>query len=253
MENTGKPLAVQAACGSAEITELGLTCSDADACPVFLELSSVAAQGNRLFVAGNLHTASTTIWSVFLKSEDMGKTWMEGAERIRSGALDQVQFVDPESGWVSGHLAQALPRDPFLLKTTDGGKTWRRVPVFSEPLVAAIEAFSFSDRNNGVLILDRSRAGESRARFQRYETATGGDVWGLRETSPAPIPLKRGAPVPAEFRLRADSKLKAYLLERRQGARWNVVTGFSVHAGDCRPDPPPPPPDPPAPPPPPLS
>ena len=62
--------------------------------------------------------------------------------RIRSSGLDQIQFVDFQNGWISGANLTGAPRDPFLLITTDGGKTWRERPIFEETRVAAIEGFS---------------------------------------------------------------------------------------------------------------
>ncbi|MCC7154982.1 MAG: hypothetical protein IT161_10435 [Bryobacterales bacterium] len=243
LENTGKPITLDPACGTSEIQEFGLACSEDDPCPVFLELASVDAQGTKLFVSGNLHTESSTLWSVLLASEDGGKTWTEPLPRIRTGSLDQIQFPDVETGFISGHLAQAIPRDPFFLRSTDGGKTWRRVPLFADPEVAVIDQYRFENRVNGMLILDRSRGGEVRARYQRYETNTSGDVWGLRETSPKPIPLVKTPPRAAgDWRLRADAKTKAYRLERKQETRYVVVASFQINVGSCKPDPPPPPP-----------
>lgn len=242
LENTGKPIALDPACGTSEIQEFGLTCSEDDPCPVFLELASIEAHGDKLFVSGNLHSESSTLWSVLLASDDGGKTWTEPLPRIRTGSLDQIQFPDVETGFISGHLAQALPKDPFFLRSTDGGKTWRRVPLFTDPEIAVIDQYRFENRTNGMLILDRSRGGEVRARYQRYETNTSGDVWGLRETSPKPIPLVRTPPrAPGEWRLRADAKTKAYRLERKQDTRYVVVASFQINVGGCKPDPPPPP------------
>jgi photosystem II stability/assembly factor-like uncharacterized protein len=54
-----------------------------------------------------------------------------GASRTSASVLaglDRIQFIDFENGWVSGEVQHPLPRDPFLLATTDGGKTWQRAP-----------------------------------------------------------------------------------------------------------------------------
>src|SRR5580692_2363441 len=77
------------ACPPEELEAFGLACSAEDPCPVFLELSSVEAVGAKLFVAGNLHTPSTTLYSVLLASEDGGKTWTEPVARMRAAALEQ--------------------------------------------------------------------------------------------------------------------------------------------------------------------
>ena len=47
-------------------------------------------------------------------------------------ALDRIQFLDSEKGWISGEELSPLPQNPFLLVTSDGGKTWKRRPIFNE-------------------------------------------------------------------------------------------------------------------------
>ena len=128
---------------AADIQAAGLGCSEEDPCPVYLELSNVEAVGHKIFVTGNLHTPTATLDSILLASDDEGKTWTEPHPRLRSSGLDQIQFVDFQNGWISGANLQGAPRDPFLLITTDGGKTWRQRPIFEESRVASIERFWF--------------------------------------------------------------------------------------------------------------
>src|SRR5262249_52240739 len=134
------------ACPPEDVDGFGLSCSAEDPCAVFLELSAVEAAGAKIFVAGNLHTRSTTLYSVLLASEDGGKTWTEPFKRIRAGALEQIQFIDFANGWVSGQLIEPLPRDPFLLITTDGGKSWRQRPLFEESRFGSISQFWFESK-----------------------------------------------------------------------------------------------------------
>lgn len=232
---TGKPLAVPVTCSEQDIESFGLTCTPDSPCEVYLELSAVEALGNKLFLSGNLHTSSATLWSILLASDDTGKTWTEAHERIRSAGIEQIQFVDFENGWIGGQTLVALPRNPFMLRTTDGGKTWRQVAVSSEPRVGAIEQFSFENKNNGALLLDRTQSGESGGRHEYYETNTGGDSWMLREISPQPLKLKRPRVPNAAWRLRADGPTKSFRVERRTGAKWETVAAFLIHAGECRP------------------
>jgi hypothetical protein len=234
-------------CGDAEIAEFGLECNIRDACNIFLELAGVEEAGGRIFLSGNFHTGAATLWSLLLMSEDEGRTWTEPHPRLRGIALDDIQFVDAETGWVSGHVVGALPRDPFLLKTADGGKTWRRVPVLEESSYGAIDAFRFESRTQGVLFLQRR--GEPRQRYQRWETMTGGDTWMLREAGPKPFPPLK--PRPTGWRIRTDVRARQYLIERDTGKGYAAVARFPVRFGECRPDPEPaePPPSPEAPPP----
>jgi len=221
------------ACGDAEITEFGLECTVKDSCSIYLELAGIEQAGGRLFLSGNFHTGSATLWSLLLASEDEGRTWTEPHPRLRGAALDDIQFVDAETGWVSGHIAGALPRDPFLLKTTDGGKTWRRVPVFEESGYGAIDAFRFESRASGVLYLQRR--GEPRQRYQRWETQNGGDTWTLREAGPKPFPQPR--PRQSGWRIRTDARARMYFVERLNEQAWTAVARFPVRFGECQPAP----------------
>jgi len=237
MENRGVPLKLDFQCTEQDLHVTGLGCSKEQPCPLFLELSGIEPVGARIFLAGNVHTASTTLSSVLLGSDDNGKTWQEPFGRIRSAALDEVRFFDFQSGWVSGHVMHALPHDPFLLLTTDGGTTWRRRPLSDESRVGVIEKFQFDSREHGVLWLDRSQSGETDAAYERYESMTGGESWMLREVSSRPLPKADpgAAPAVSGWRLRPDRKTNSYLVEKGKGDTWQVVAGFLVEIGDCKP------------------
>jgi hypothetical protein len=235
LENTGKPIRVPVECGGDEIQSFGLTCTIDDPCPVFLELVEVESLGARLLAVGNLHTTSITLSSVLLASDDGAKTWREPHERLRAAGLEHIQFVDFETGWVSGQVLQAMPRDSFFLITNDGGKTWRQKPVFGESRVGSVEQFFFESRNNGLMLIDRTQTSETGARYELYESATGGETWSLRQVSGKPLPMKRTKTVNPDWRLRADAATKAYRIEKRDGTRWQAVSSFLVAAGECRP------------------
>lgn len=248
LEYAGRPLQLKAVCGDAEIHDFGLICSDEEPCPVYLELSFAEMAGAKLVLSGNLHTASATLWSVLLLSPDSGRTWSEPHPRIRGASLDQAQFIDFQNGWVAGQMAGAIPRDPFFLRTEDGGRSWRRLPVFDETFYGVIEQFWFDSRTQGTLALDRVRGASAAGRYLRLETMTGGGSWMTRETGTKPFPGKRARGATSlnpDLRLRPDAKTKSYALEMRQDGKWTVLSSFAVDAGECRPDPPAPPPEPP--------
>ncbi|MEX2263057.1 MAG: hypothetical protein WD696_13960 [Bryobacteraceae bacterium] len=209
-----------------------MTCADEESCPVYLELASVEAVGNRLFLPGNIHNAASTLYSILLTSDDGGKTWREGFERLRGSGLDRVQFFDLEVGWVSGHLLHPLPRDPFLLMTTDGGNTWRRRPVFGESRGGSIQDFRFESRTQGNLIVEGGEAG----RYERYESPNGGESWFVREVSEKPLRIRRaGGEIATGWRIRPHGPSKSYRLEKQQGTKWEVAASFSVPIGFCKP------------------
>ena len=236
IENSGKPMRVTAQCKGEDVLVLGLTCSQDDPCPLFLELSDVELVNSRLFLSGNLHTAAATLESILLSSEDLGKTWTEPFERMPGIGIDNIQFIDFEAGWISGQVQQTLPRDPFLLITTDGGKTWRKRTVSGESRVGAIEQFHFESRTTGTLLLDKIQSGENGMRHELYETMTGGESWSLRQVSNKPISWKYPKGATAEWRLRADGPSKSYKVERRQGERWQTAASFLISAGECKPE-----------------
>lgn len=219
-------------CTDADMQASGLACPEDEPCPVYLELASIEAVGNKLFLAGNLHTPTVTIYSVLLATEDGGHTWSEPHPRIRSAGLDQIQFIDFQNGWISGANLQGAPRDPFLLLTTDGGKTWHQRAIYEDSRLGVIERFWFDSPQNGTMLVDARL--ESNVR-ELYETRTGGESWSLKQASPDPIrfPKTKDAGV-AGWRIRADSSTKSYTIEKSEGQRWQKLASFLVHVGSCK-------------------
>lgn len=235
LRNTGKPMVVEYSCSEEDIRAGGLSCTREDPCPLYLELSSVEAVGNRIFLAGNIHSPSTTLSSVLLASDDAGKTWREPHERIRAAGFDHIQFIDFQNGWISGELLHPLPHEPFLLITSDGGQGWRVHAIFAEPRFGFIQQFWFGSRTNGSLLIDQGHSGES-GRYELYETANSGETWTLRQTSERPLQMKHGGgPANEDWRLRADAATKSYRIERHAGDAWHSIAGFSVSIGACKP------------------
>jgi len=181
LENTGAPMHVTFVCDDEAKAALG--CSEEEPCHVYLELSGLESSATRVFLSGNLHTTSTTLSSILLVTEDGGRTWREAWRRIPYTALDQIQFLDFEHGWIAGENVQTVARDPFLLVTEDGGQTWRSQPLFEEGQPGAIERFWFDSAKAGVLLMDRG-AGK---RYELYRTQNGGATWELRQASRDPV------------------------------------------------------------------
>jgi hypothetical protein len=235
LENSGKPIRIPFACTDEDITANGMTCTIEEPCAVYLELAAVYGLNSRIYLAGNLHNGASTMYSVLLVSEDNGKTFTEAFERIRMGGFDHIQFIDNDTGWVSGGVLLALPRDPFLLLTTDGGKSWRKRMVSEDSKLGTIDKFAFDSKTAGVLLIDRGQGAEGGARYEKYETMTGGDTWMVREVSPRQMQIKSPAAPAAEWRLQADPKLKAHLVERKVGERWQRAAAFQIQVGECKP------------------
>src|SRR5262249_1758203 len=142
------------------------------------------------------------------------------------------QFIDFQHGWISGVKLEPLPRDPFFLSTSDGGKSWRSNPVLDESGFGSIQQFWFESASTGDLILDRSQG--ATGRYERYASMTGGSSWELQQVDSKPMRLaKARSKENSSWRVRVDSD--AYLVERRTAANgWERVASFAVHAGDCK-------------------
>lgn len=238
-----KPQRLETRCADKEIQELGLECSLDEPCKAYFEITGVENAGAKLFLAGNFHTETQTLESVLLASEDGGATWSEPHPRIRGASLEQLQFVDADTGWISGLIAGSIAKDPFFLRTVDGGKIWRRLNVFEDTEYATIEHFYFESKTQGSMVLNRR--GQGAARYHRMETMSGGDGWMLRETAPKAPPPKRPRTAMSanpDLRVRTDSAAKAFRVEQRAGGRWSVLALFAYDGGACKPKPPAPPP-----------
>jgi photosystem II stability/assembly factor-like uncharacterized protein len=223
-------------CTAEDVQWAGLTCSEEEPCPTYLELTAVESAGDRILAAGNIHSTSVTLFSVLFASDDAGHSWREVHEHIRGAGLDRLQFLDSETGWASGQILFPLQQDPFLLVTSDGGKTWKQRPVFTESRESrfgSIHQFSFTAKDSGSLIIDRGQ-GSDGDRYESYESPDGGESWTIKETSSKLLVLKH-PPVPsADWRVRADGPTASFQVEHRQGARWNSIAGFSVKLGVCK-------------------
>ena len=239
MENAGKPMLVPPRCAEEDLQWAGLTCSEDEPCSLYLEVSAVEAAGSRIFATGNIHSSAVTLYSVLLASDDAGRTWREAYERIRGAGLDRIEFVDSEIGFTVGQILYPLAQDPFLLVTADGGKRWRRQPVFAEDRPGSIVDFGFTSKSRGSLVFDRGPTG-GRARYESYESQDGGASWTLRDAANTP-PRTKASDLPSIMRVRADGPTQSFQIEKRAGDRWTALASFAVKLGTCldpdRPDP----------------
>jgi len=238
LRNNGEPMVLPFQCTDDDMQWAGMSCSEEEPCPLYLEVTGVETVGNRIILPANIHSESTTLYSVLLSSDDSGVTWREPYDRVRGSGLDHIQFVDFQNGWVSGETLVPVARDPFLLITSDGGKTWRMRPVFSEGGGGTIQQFWFDTPATGSLVIDRMESTES-SRYELYESPNGGETWMIRRTSERPISLKRTASVRTDigWRVRADARSKAFAIERKQGEHWSEAASFLVKIGTCKPAP----------------
>jgi hypothetical protein len=224
------PVHVDYTCPAEDIDSFGLTCSEERPCPVFFEVSAVDSFGSRIVVAGDIHTATTTLYGVILTTEDAGASWAEAITRLRSTNFEQLQTIG-DHGWLSGQRLEPLPKDPFLMITSDAGKNWRQKPLFEETRFGAIAQFRFETILTGELIFDDS---VGKATHQElYVTATGGDNWEMRQNSTKALHLK---PLnEAAWIVTAPPGSKTYLIEHVvAGGKKQPFAHFLIHIGDCK-------------------
>ncbi len=218
-------------CRPEDISAAGLDCPTQSPCPVYLELNGIDSSASSIVAAGDFHTESATLASVLLSSTDSGKTWTEPFERMPLTTLDHVQFADTEHGWVSGWTGNALPQHPFLLATTDGGKSWRKLPIGDDIDTGSVAHFRFDSPNVGSLIVDTGGG----AHHQLFQTIDGGESWELQREADRPIPMPRTSSPPPEpvWRLHADAAAKAYVIEHHATQGWVPVARILLAAGTC--------------------
>lgn len=229
LENAGKPMRVPLQCNADQLQSLGLGCTEEEPCPLYLELGAVDSAGERIFVAGNIHGSAATISTILLSSADGGKTWIEPFERIASSELEQIQFFDADHGWISGSVIQTLPRDPFFLVTTDGGKTWEKHPVVEDTHQGSVDHFHFESPQSGELALTPVDG-----KYELYETMTGGQNWTVRQISSKPLTIAQPPAVDKTWRLRTDAKTHSYVIEHLEGNGWQRIASFQVELGACK-------------------
>jgi hypothetical protein len=228
-----EPYRVPFTCLEQDLEAAGMSCSDNEPCAIYLEISSIAPDGRKLFAAGNLHTSSATIASVLLMSDDNGATWKEPSPRVRGAALDQVQFYNLQDGWTSGETQYPLPRDPFLLLTTDGGESWRRVAIGEEGSPGYIQRFNFDSAQHGDLIVDAGKTSEG-GRYLTYESETGGSSWALRSKSDQQPKARIASADNPDWRARPSKDGKLYDLEARSGDKYSTIAHFQIEVATCR-------------------
>jgi hypothetical protein len=217
-------------CVEDDLAFAGLSCSD-EPCPIYLELTAAAAQGQKLLVAGNLHSSSATLSSILLVSDDSGATWKEPTQRIRGAAIDQIQFLDARNAWAAGETQYPLARNPFVLITHDSGASWHQQPVGEDETPGSILRFHFDSPEHGELVVDTGDS-SGPGRYLSYESETGGDNWMLTGKTGTLPKLSEAADSP--IRLRASKDGKTLNLETRPGAQWTPVAFFPVEIANCR-------------------
>ena len=234
LKYSAEPLRLAYECNEDDMQWAGMVCTEQEPCPIFLDLTTIASAGRKVFVGGNLHSNTTSLYSVLVQSDDTGASWREGAPRVRGASLAQMQFTDLEHGWAAGEVQFPLPQDPFFLITSDGGISWRNRPLTEDGGPGTMQRFWFDSPRHGELIVDAGKTAEG-GRYRAYETETGGDTWMIRGATTLAPKLRREPPVPENpyFRTRAAKDGKSVIIEKRSGEQWETAAAFLLEVASC--------------------
>jgi photosystem II stability/assembly factor-like uncharacterized protein len=110
-----------------------------------------------------------------LRSENDGESWTLIDLSGRAGMILDVKFFDPNNGFVfagtNGDLSQS---NALILKTTDGGRTWREV-YHSQRLNEIIWKASFANSRVGYASIQNDDPANLQQRI--VKTVDGGEHW----------------------------------------------------------------------------
>ena len=115
--------------------------------------------------------------SRFVKTLDGGGTWSSSAvPDIKF--IDKVLFITPQIGWIAGtnELSDDLNgRVAFVLRTTDGGRSWKSSQIPTNEGVAEIRDLFFLNGSDGWLITWHF----NNEGTHLFRTTDGGKTWRL--------------------------------------------------------------------------
>jgi len=118
------------------------------------------------------------------KSTDKGNSWTEITLPINTFPKDaysdtyvenvEPYFLDSDNGWISwiNYNNEKL----YMLKTTDGGKTWNKLSYNLPQLAQSISKIQFVTPNTGWLLAVSDGAAEQQIKYL-FETNDGGKTW----------------------------------------------------------------------------
>jgi photosystem II stability/assembly factor-like uncharacterized protein len=134
--------------------------------------------------------------STLLKTTDGGMEWskVDGIEKLIKSPIDSsdhnfgfsdIHFTDPKHGWLIGNFYERARGDiGGVFKTSDGGATWKRVPLTIQTknnsgrfTPGSLHSAQFTDANTGS-ITGEMYDGENRFFFALH-TRDGGQTWSL--------------------------------------------------------------------------
>jgi photosystem II stability/assembly factor-like uncharacterized protein len=163
------------------------------------------------WIVGIEHRPDKTRNSVILATEDGGEHWTIQYKE-NNEILDDFCFIDLNSGWVLGTSIEQDVWKNFLLHTTDGGKSWSRLPL-GDGFIAAID-FANPRKGWAVEIEIVKEEGKSRIHWTILHTQDGGQTWIKQKASTETLTWK--------------SKIR--FVDEKRG--WAIIGSTILHTDD---------------------
>lgn len=171
------------------------------------------------------------------KTVDAGKSWT-----LQFKNDDPKAFLDAMSFWDANHgiaFGDSVDKQFYILTTTDGGRTWSRVPVTNLPAAQENEgAFAASGTNIAVFGKSHAWIGTGAATKSRVlRTVDGGRTWQVADTplasgqssgifSIAFRDAKHGVIAGGDYRKEQEA-VDNLAVTSDGGATWTLVKGLS--------------------------
>jgi len=114
----------------------------------------------------------------FASTTDGGRQW--SLRSIPVEFVDRLRFADQRLGWIVGTGKQGRKTGVSILRTNDGGSTWR-VATLEEGREVTVRDFEWADRDRGFLVV-ASSAAEGKGKV--FTTADSGVTWVSWEREP---------------------------------------------------------------------
>lgn len=171
------------------------------------------------------------------KTTDAGKTWqLQFKNEDEKAFLDAMTFWDATHGIVFG---DSVDLQLYILTTSDGGRTWSRVPTTNLPPAQANEgAFAASGTNIAVIGKSHAWIGTGAAAKSRVlRTSDGGRTWAVADTPLASGPStgifsiafrdkQHGVVVGGDYQKEKEA-VNNMAMTSDGGVTWSLVKGLS--------------------------
>jgi len=153
--------------------------------------------------------------AALMESRDGGRTWTSRDMSRLTGMILDIRFVSRDVGFIAGATDSDEGRSHAqMLKTTDGGRTWRTVYRSQRPVENTWKLAFPTPRVGYVTVLSYDPSPASRDRFVA-KTVDGGETW-------------------TELRVARDKRLIEYgvnFLDARHGWVGGYPTGYETFDG----------------------